>query len=137
MIVVDSNIIGYLYLNSERSKQAEQAWRKDPQWAAPLLWRSELRNVLVLYVRKQLLSSETAREIMEEAINLMIGHEYEVISSRVLNLAVTSPCSAYDCEFVGLAQDLGVPLVTVDKQVFEQFPDIAVSLDKYLSSRRK
>jgi predicted nucleic acid-binding protein len=137
VIVVDTNIIGYLYLNSERSKQAEQALRKDPQWSAPLLWRSEFRNVLVSYIRKQLLSLQAAEEIMEEAINLMIGQEYEVVSSRVLNLAARSSCSAYDCEFVALAQDLGVPLVTVDKQVFEQFPDIAVSLDKYLASRRK
>jgi predicted nucleic acid-binding protein len=137
VIVVDTNIIGYLYLNSERSKQAEQALRKDPQWSAPLLWRSEFRNVLVSYIRKQLLSLQAAEEIMEEAINLMIGQEYEVVSSRVLNLAARNSCSAYDCEFVALAQDLGVPLVTVDKQVFEQFPDIAVSLDKYLASRRK
>jgi predicted nucleic acid-binding protein len=137
VIVVDTNIIGYLYLNSERSKQAEQALRKEPQWSAPLLWRSEFRNVLVSYIRKQLLSLQAAEEIMEEAINLMIGQEYEVVSSRVLNLAARSSCSAYDCEFVALAQDLGVPLVTVDKQVFEQFPDIAVSLDKYLASRRK
>lgn len=137
MIVVDTNIIGYLYLNSERSKQAEQALRKDPQWSAPLLWRSEFRNVLVYYIRKQLLSLQAAEEIMEEAINLMIGQEYEVVSSRVLNLAARSSCSAYDCEFVALAQDLGVPLVTIDKQVFEQFPGIAVSLDKYLASRRK
>jgi predicted nucleic acid-binding protein len=137
VIVVDTNIIGYLYLNSERSKQAEQGLRKDPQWSAPLLWRSEFRNVLVSYIRKQLLSLQAAEEIMEEAMNLMIGQEYEVVSSRVLNLAARSSCSAYDCEFVALAQDLGVPLVTVDKQVFEQFPDIAVSLDKYLASRRK
>jgi len=27
-----------------------------------------------------------------------------------------------------------VPLVTVDKQVFEQFPDVAVSLDNVISS---
>ena len=43
MIAVDTNIIGYLYLISDRSMQAEQALVKDRQWAAPLLWRSELR----------------------------------------------------------------------------------------------
>ena len=137
MIVVDTNIIGYLYLSSERSKQAEQALRKDPQWSAPLLWRSEFRNVLATYIRKQLLSLQAAEEIMEEAMNLMTGQEYEVVSGRVLNLAAGSSCSAYDCEFVALAQDLGIPLITVDKQVFEQFPDIALSLDKYVASRRK
>ena len=30
MIVVDTNLIGYLYLTSDRSSRAEQAFRKDP-----------------------------------------------------------------------------------------------------------
>jgi predicted nucleic acid-binding protein len=134
MIVVDSNIIGYLYLTSHRSGQAEQALRKDPQWVAPLLWRSELRNVLALYIRKHLLSLEAAQEIMDEALGLMAGQEYEVVSSQVLTLVGKSSCTAYDCEFVALAQELGVGLITVDKQVLDQFPAVAVSLDKYVNS---
>lgn len=134
MIVVDTNIIGYLYLTSERSSQVERVLHKDAQWAVPLLWRSEFRNVLALYLRKRLLSLEVAQEIMNEALNLMLGHEYEVVSSQVLSLVEKSSCSAYDCEFVALAQDLGVSLVTVDKQVLNQFPHIAISPDQYWNS---
>ncbi len=134
MIVVDTNILGYLYLTSERSSQAEQVLRRDPDWVAPLLWRSEFRNVLAFYIRKRRLNLQAAQEIMDEALGLMVGQEYEVVSSRVLSLVVKSSCSAYDCEFVALAQDLGVSLVTVDKQVLDQFPESAVSLDKYLAS---
>jgi predicted nucleic acid-binding protein len=43
-----------------------------------------------------------------------------------------SGCSAYDCEFVALAQSLGIPLVTVDKHVLRQFPGVAIGLDDYL-----
>jgi len=134
MIVVDTNIIGYLYLTSERSKQAEQVLRKDPRWAAPLLWRSEFRSVLALYLRRKLLSLETAQQIMDEATSLMLGHEYNVASPRVLELVAMSNCSAYDCEFVALAQDLDVPLVTVDRQVLNQFPTTAKSLDDFVFS---
>jgi predicted nucleic acid-binding protein len=136
MIVVDSNMIGYLYLTSERSSQAEQVLHQDAQWAAPLLWRSEFRNVLALYIRKRLLDLDTAQAIMNEALNLMLGQEYEVVSSQVLSLVAQSSCSAYDCEFVALAQDLGVPLITVDKQVLERFPSVATSPDKYLLSHQ-
>jgi predicted nucleic acid-binding protein len=135
VIVVDSNIIVYLHLAGPRLEQARQLLREDAHWAAPLLWRSEFRNVLALYVRKGLLTLAAAQEIMDEALRLMAGREYEVASSQVLRLAASSSCSAYDCEFVALAQDLGVALVTVDQQVLDQFPEIAVSPDRHLASR--
>jgi predicted nucleic acid-binding protein len=133
MIVVDTNIIGYLYLTSDNSWLAEQALLKDPLWSAPLLWRSELRNVLALYIRKELLSLVEAQQVMEEASSLMRDREYEVTSYQVLNLAAASSCSAYDCEFVALAKDLDVPLVTTDKQILKQFPGNAISLEAYVS----
>ena len=133
MIVVDTNIIAYLYLESGRSMQSEQALKKDPQWAAPLLWRSELRNVLALYLRKDILALEDIQRIMREAALLMKGREYEVASLQVLKLVASSSCSAYDCEFVALAKDLGIPLVTVDKKILREFPKVAVSLDQFVT----
>jgi predicted nucleic acid-binding protein len=134
MIVVDTNIIAYLYLEGDRSTQAEKLLEEDSHWAAPLLWRSELRNVLALYIRKKYLSIDAAQEIMREALLLMQGQEYEVVSFHVLELVATSKCSAYDCEFVGLAKDLGISLVTVDKKILKEFPQIAVSLEEFIES---
>ena len=134
MIVVDTNIIAYLYLESGRSSQVEQMLEKDTQWAAPLLWRSELRNVLALYIRKKLFLLDDAQQIMREAMLLMKGREYEVASFQVLELVASSECSAYDCEFVALAEDLGTSLVTVDKKILKEFPQIAVSLDEFVVS---
>ena len=136
MIVVDTNIIGYLYLSSERSGQTEKALLKNAEWVAPVLWRSEFRNVLAHYIRKGILSFEDAVRIMDEATRLMKGMEYEVASLDVLQLVKESACSAYDCEFVALARDLGVSLVTVDKQILREFPKDAVSLDKFVGSGR-
>jgi predicted nucleic acid-binding protein len=134
MIVVDTNIIAYLYLPSDHSAQAEDALLRDPLWVAPLLWRSELQNVLALHIRRGLLSLAKAQQMMAEARLLMRGREYEMAPDAVLALAAASTCSAYDCEFVALAQDLNVPLITVDKQVLSQFPDVAVSLATFVGS---
>ena len=131
MIVVDTNIIGYLFLTSESSASAEQALIKDSEWAAPLLWRSEFRNVLALYMRKKIIKLEQAQRIMDEARELLKGREYEVPSYEVLRLASESSCSAYDCEFIALANDLKTPLITVDKQLLKAFPSTAVSLKSY------
>ena len=131
MIAVDTNIIGYLYLSSGRSEQAEKALLKDAEWAAPLLWRSELRNVLAQYLRRGILRFEDVVRIMDEATRLMSGREYEIASMDVLQLVRESKCSAYDCEFIALARTLDVPLVTVDKQILREFPTDAVSLDEF------
>ena len=44
-----------------------------------------------------------------------------VDSATVLALAASSNCSAYDCEFVALADYLDVPLVTADRKLKTRF----------------
>ena len=131
MIVVDTNVIGYLFLSNEQSVLAERALLKDNVWAAPILWRSEFRNVLALYMRKNIITLEQAQQIMNNALKLMKDREYEVPSYEVLRLTSTSNCSAYDCEFVATAKDLQVPFVTVDKQLLREFSSIAISLSSF------
>ncbi len=133
MIVVDTNVIGYLFLSSKRTDQAEQALRKDYYWVAPPLWRSELCNVLATCTNQNLINLEDALLVISEAEQLMKDSEYDVASEQVLRLAAQSGCSAYDCEFVALAIDLNAPLVTVDKEILAKFPDVAISLDKFVS----
>lgn len=128
MIVVDTNIIACFYLPNEFTDRAEQLQIDEPVWAAPILWRSGMRNVLALYIRKNLLSLEHALEIQAEAESLMKENEFESNSQDVLRLVHDSSCSAYDCEFVALARTLGTKLATLDKRILENFPDTAISL---------
>ena len=128
MIVVDTNVLAYLYLPSEYTAQAEALLERDPQWAAPVLWRSEFRNILAGYIRRSTLTFEQARDIQAEAENLLSGAEHDVDSQRVLELVRDSDCSAYDCEFVALAMNLGVALVTMDAKLLRAFPARALPL---------
>ena len=131
MIVVDTNVIGYLFLSSKQSQSAERALKIDSEWAAPLIWRSELRNVLALYMRKNILELEHAQRIMNGALELLRGREYEVSSYDVLSLASQSGCSAYDCEFIAVAKELKVSLLTSDKQLIQKFPEATISLSDF------
>lgn len=133
MIVADTNLVAYLLIQGQYTREAEAVYRKDPQWSAPLLWRSEFRDVLVFYLRRSLIHMEEALDAMEEAERLMGGQEFELESSRVLRMAVTWKCSAYDCEFIALAQDLGVPLVTSDSALLAKFKSTAVSMRSFCS----
>lgn len=128
MIVVDSNVVAYLYLPGEHTARAEALLERDADWAAPLLWRSEFRNILAGYMRRKTLGFEAARQLQFEAESLLAGAEHEVDSRLVLELVRDSDCSAYDCEFVALAMTLGVKLVTMDAKLLKAFPKFAVAL---------
>jgi predicted nucleic acid-binding protein len=132
MIVIDSNILAYLCLPGEFSQLASVAYQKDPHWIAPLLWQSEFRNILAAYLRRNLIDLKTAHLTMNYALGLMRQTEFGVISSHVLELVVASKCSSYDCEYVALAQSYNVPLITMDKQILAQFPQVAVKLDEFV-----
>ncbi|MEW6290221.1 MAG: type II toxin-antitoxin system VapC family toxin [Thermodesulfobacteriota bacterium] len=134
MIVVDTNVISYFYLSSPYSVSAEQLFSKTPSWAAPLLWRSEFRNVLSFYVRKGIITLHDAMQLFATAASLLEGNEYEVNAAQVLKLSQESNCSAYDCEFVNLAQDLHVPLVTMDRKILQSFQGTAVSIEEYIEN---
>lgn len=128
MIVVDTNVLAYLYLPTEFTPHAEALLERDPEWVAPVLWRSEFRSILAGYLRRKTLAFDDARALQAEAESLLAGNEHEVDSQRVLELVRDTDCSAYDCEFAALAMHLDVKLVTMDAKLLRAFPKFAVPL---------
>ena len=128
MIVVDTNVVAYLYLPGQHTEAAESLLEQDPEWAAPILWRSEFRNILAGYLRRKSLTFDQVCNLQREAESLLEGLEFEVDSSVVLQLVRDSRCSAYDCEFVALAMKLDTGLVTMDGKLLSAFPERAKSL---------
>ena len=125
MIVVDTNVIAYLWIPGASTEAAERLYREDPEWCAPLLWRSELRSVLAAQLRRRRMTLDVAIRIVEAAEGQLRGREFEVPSEQVLRAVAASRCSAYDCEFAVLADELGIPLYTSDRQLLRDFPDVA------------
>ena len=128
MIVVDSNVLAYLYLPGEYTTAAETLLEQDSDWAAPILWRSEFRNILARYLRRKAITFEQANSLQREAESLLEGAEFEVESLAVLELVRDSDCSAYDCEFIALAMKLDTTLITMDKKLLRAFPKRAMAL---------
>ena len=136
MIVADTNIISYLLIPSQFSNSVDALYKIDSDWAAPLLWKSEFRNVLALYLRKKIITLEKALQLQDSAESMMLNNEFNISSSRVLALIDQSNCSSYDCEFIALAHHLNTQLVTQDKKILREFPATAVSISSFISSRR-
>lgn len=123
MIVVDTNILAHFWLPSDHTDLCEQLFQWDTDWVAPVLWKSEFRNVVILYMRKNLIDLPEAIQITEKAEYQMKEREFHVNSVQVYNLADKSDCSSCDCEFISLAEDLDIKLITMDKQILRSFPD--------------
>ena len=131
MIVVDTNVVVYLTLDTPQRQTSRQIRDADSDWHVPYLWLSEFRNAVAQYMRSGDLTLRGALNAIEVAEEMLLGKEHEVDSVRVMELVANSACSAYDCEYVALALQLGVPLVTADRRILREFPDVAVSPDAF------
>ncbi len=136
MIVADTNLLAYLFLGGTNTAAAREVYLRDPDWATPYLWRSEMRSVIGQYIGKGELSLPDALAVQEKAEQLLRSREFLVRSDAILPLVAESGCSAYDCEFVALARQLRVPLVTSDRQVLTTFPDSTSSLTDFVGGGR-
>jgi predicted nucleic acid-binding protein len=131
VIVVDTNVLVHFSFESAASPSARALFHIDSAWYAPYLWRSEFRNALAMTLRYGDLPLEEALDAIADTEEQMYGRERFVDPERIMRLVTASTCTAYDCEFVALAQELRVPLVTTDKQVLRDFPQIARTLADY------
>lgn len=134
MIVVDANLLAYLVIPGERTAEAEAVLSKDAVWVMPPLWQSEMRSVLLKYLRAGVLSHSQTHAIWEAALVVLAGREGEPDTQVVLKLAQASGRSSYDCEYVALATLLDVPLVTADRSLAKAFPERAMSPKAFLAS---
>jgi predicted nucleic acid-binding protein len=132
VIVADTNLLVQLVVGGPQLERARAVFERDHEWSAPVLWRSEFTNVLAKFLRSDELSVEGAAELYHRVEELLSGREYFVPAARVIQLLTRSPCSAYDCEFVALAQVLGTRLVTSDQEILRAFPDVAIAPEGFV-----
>ncbi len=134
MIVADTNVVAAFCLASPKSQVARDLWRLDSNWHAPFLWISEFRNVLVLYHRQGIADRQACDEAMALALEAIpASHTYEPPTDHVLDLALSSGCTAYDCEFLAVAEVLNAPLLTWDRELVGVFPQKACEPDSFLT----
>ena|SRR5437899_400993 len=125
MIVADTNLIAYLTISGEYTEAAERILLDDPDWVAPPLWHSEYRNLVAVLARAKTITMAQARGFVRRAEEWMTERQREVDSEVVLDCIEESKLSAYDCEFIALARQLRVPLITADRRLVKAFPSIA------------
>lgn len=128
MIVVDTNVMVNLVFGGAEGAGAADLLRRDPEWAAPVILLSELRNVLFGVVRRGAATSEQVKEMGDNAAQVLGSRLADVPGGMVIDIALECGLTAYDAEFVAVARTLGIPLVTLDREILRGAPDVAVAL---------
>jgi hypothetical protein len=59
-----------------------------------------------------MITIDNAIQVMNEAHALMINHKRFIASNLVLEPVGGSKCNSYDCEYVALAREMNLTLVT-------------------------
>lgn len=126
MIVVDTNIIAYFLIEGEFTEAVTKLRAKHAEWVAPRIWIDEFINVLATYERRSLISSKQADVTLDLSCAAMEGRSYDIPAQRILSVARRTGCSAYDSQYVYLAESLGVSLYTYDRGILSKCPDIAI-----------
>ncbi len=135
MIVADVNLVAYLLISGEHTEDSRAVLRQDGEWAFPYLWRSEFRNILAMHIQHRGMSLSDASLLWDSAASLARNHEYAVDPQVILKLVASHPLTAYDAEYVALAEYLRVPLITFDHKLQAAAPGTALSAEEFISKR--
>jgi len=133
MVVVDTNVLAYLLIEGDRSREAHALFARDPDWRSEAFLLVEFSNLLATYVRGGALAPSQAGRLLAEAESRMRGL-LNVPHARALDVAAELSVSAYDARFIAAAQALGARLVTEDARLRAAAPALTRSLAEALGS---
>ena len=132
MIVADTNLVLSCVVRGIASSKALAVRARDNEWIAPRLLRSELLNALGKYVVvAKTMDRDLAVKAFRRGLNMVTLVDQESDPVDVLNVSAKSGLTSYDAEFVVLASQRNVRLVTLDKGILDAFPDLAVNISDF------
>jgi predicted nucleic acid-binding protein len=132
MIVADTNLLVYLHLESEFTARARHVHTLDHEWVFPPVTRSEATNVLATLTREMWIDADAAAVTLSRIEPRIVAGFRDVSMKAALELAIERGVSAYDAQFVVLARQLGVFLVTEDGRLKKCFPEVALSMESFI-----
>jgi predicted nucleic acid-binding protein len=133
LIVVDANILAYTLIEGDKTAQALRLSTVDPEWRVPFICRYELTNLLATYVRAGGLAETSALRHHESFVALLSNIEVPVDPGASLHIAIRSSITAYDAEYIAVAESLNVLCVTEDVKLRRALPTRTRSLAQMLA----
>ena len=131
MIVVDVNIIAYFLIEGEKTASARDLLRREPDWRLPALWRHEYLNVLATFARNGGATAAETLSLWRRGVEWLGPLEQSVNMESALVLAIGNRISAYDAQYIALAQQLQTFCVTEDQRLLKAFPALTRTMQAF------
>jgi predicted nucleic acid-binding protein len=135
LIVVDANVLAYSIIEGTLTPLALQVRDRDPHWRLPVIWRHEILNIFTTYVRQGGLTKDKAVKALEAVYAQLLPNEVELGPIETLETALHYKITAYDAQYVLLAQKLGVPCVTEDRALRRAAQGLTVSMENFVAGK--
>jgi len=132
MLVVDTNILAYLLIAGDRTKEAQSLYERDANWQSEAFLLIEFTNILATYQRTGNLSSNQSESLFNDA-GARMHNLITIPHITALQTARRFMVSAYDARFLATAEKLGAKLVTEDVKLRTAAPNLTQSLKDVLS----
>jgi len=132
MVVVDTNIVAFLLIEGDRTRDAQALYGLDPEWKSEAFLLVEFSNMLATYERSADLTPHQADALLGSAESRMRGlialpHAVALAHARRFGV------SAYDARFLAVAEKLRSPLVTEGARLRAAAPALTRSLAQALA----
>jgi predicted nucleic acid-binding protein len=132
VILVHTNILVYLLIESDRTSSVQDLFARDSEWCSEAFLMVEFSNVLATYVRMGALRRAQSAELLTEA-QATLAATHNVAHGYALEAAMEHQISAYDARFISLAKQLKMRLTTEDAKLCTAVPMWTISLSDALS----
>lgn len=131
VLVVDTNIVAYLLIEGDRTRDAQALYALDPEWRSEAFLLIEFSNILATCERSKDLARSQAEALLataESRLRGLIALPHRVALEHARRFGV----SACDARFLAVAEKLRSPLVTEDARLRAAAPSLTRSLDEAL-----
>ena len=134
MIVVDTNIVVPLFIESARTADAQRLYDYDSTWITEPFALVEFANVLATYFRAKRIALRRARAYLAQAQDFLQDELHPVNVATALDVALKFGVSVYDAHFLGVAAESGIKLITQDAKLRAAAPALTQSLDEAIKA---
>jgi len=133
MIVVDASVVAFLLIDGELTDAVRKLHRIDPDWVTPPILNHEMLNILAAVGLAE--GNSAAMEGVWRDVRALVASRQQVPDPvRSLRLGVELGISGNEAQYLCLADSLGLPLITQEKNLLQAAPQRAVSVLDYLGS---